>query len=344
MYDLSSLEGKKILVTGGSGSIGYLLVKVILLKGNALTVRILSNDEDGLHSMGQELSIPSKGKLRLLLGDIRDKERLVKAAEGIDIIFHLAALKHVYLSEYNPFESVNTNVIGTQNIIDAAIANDVDKVILSSSDKAANPSSVLGATKLLSEKLITAANMIKGNRKTTFSSIRFGNVLGSRGSVLRLLEQNIRAKRRIGLTHPDMTRFVITPERAISSLVHVLEIMQGGEVFVFKMPSVKVSDLFSVVLKKHSDNHAVSNFETLGVRPGEKIHEDLITEEESYRTIEMPDLFILVPTIPELCSNLTYYYKNLGAFNGQSSYSSREPESILTQGEILKLLSEIDAN
>ena len=345
MYDLSFLHDKIVLISGGSGSIGKYLVKVILQYSEVKALRILSNDEDALHTMNQETygSHESKSKIRLLLGDIRDKERLIKASEGVDVIFHLAALKHVHISEYNPFESVHTNVIGTQNIIDAAIINNVGRVILSSSDKAANPSNVLGATKLLSEKLITAANTIKGMKRTTFSSVRFGNVLGSRGSVIHSIEQDIRAKRRVRLTHRDMTRFVISPESAVLLLFRSIDLMKGGEIFVFKMPSVRIYDLCLEILRMCIVNDENNKFEILGIRPGEKLHEDLISEEESLRTVELADMYVVLPTIPELYNSLSQYYISIGATNASymGSYSSRASSNILIKEDIRRLISEM---
>jgi UDP-N-acetylglucosamine 4,6-dehydratase len=346
MYDLSFLENKKILITGGSGSIGSELITTLLQHSSVDTIRILSNDEDGLHRL-QQLAGPGKQKLRLLLGDIRDKERLMRASEQVDIIFHLAALKHIYLSEFTPFESVYTNVIGTQNVIDAGMASDVEKVILSSSDKAANPSSVLGATKLLAEKLITAANIAKGRRNTIFSSVRFGNILGSRGSIIHSLRQDLLANRKLRLTHPEMTRFIMHTEEAISSLFHALDVMQGGEVFVFKMPTVKISDLLSAFLKKHRGDMRnmgdESEFEILGSRPGEKLHEDLVTEEESSHTLELSDMYIIIPTIPDLSSNLLRHYKKLGGKQADfRTFSSRESSYALSRSEISDLIFKID--
>lgn len=346
MSDFSFLDDKKILVTGGSGTVGFELVKRLALHTNAKIIRVLTNDENGLHVTGSQFS--SHQNLRLLLGDVRDKARLVRAFEDIDVVFHLAALKHVYLSEYNPFESVSTNVIGTQNVIDAALINNVEKVILTSSDKAANPGSVLGATKLLAEKLMASANFIKGKNRTMFSSVRFGNVLGSRGSVVPMIRQQLEAGRKIGLTHPDMTRFVMSVDDAIDLLLKVSYMMRGGEVFVFKMAAVRIPDLFSVVARRLSDANLVPEnnqdieFDIIGAKPGEKLHEDLYTEEESRRTWELNDMYVIIPNIPDISDDLITYYTTLGAKRAPvASYSSKMGKMLDSKG-IDQLISKIE--
>lgn len=346
MSDFTFLDDKQVLITGGSGTVGLELIKKLALHTNAKAIRVLTNDENGLHTTGSQLS--SHQNLRLLLGDVRDKARLMRAFEDIDVVFHLAALKHVYLSEYNPFESVSTNVIGTQNVIDAALMNNVEKVILTSSDKAANPSSTLGATKLLAEKLITSANFIKGKTKTIFSSVRFGNVLGSRGSVVPMIRQQLEAGRKIGLTHPDMTRFVMSLDDAINLLLRASYIMRGGEVFVFKMASVRIPDLFSTVAKRLSDVNSVleSNqeieFDIIGTKPGEKLHEDLYTEEESRRTWELDDMYVIIPNIPDLSDELIAYYTTLGAKRAPVAPYSSKMGKILDSKDIDRLISKIE--
>lgn len=344
MSDISFLDEKKILVTGGSGTIGQELINTLALQSNAKVIRVLTNDENGLHTIGSHLA--SQKNVRLLLGDVRDKTRLVRAFEDIDVVYHLAALKHVYLSEYNPFESVNTNVIGTENVIDAAITNNVEKVILTSSDKAANPSSVLGASKLLAEKLVTAANIVKGQTRTIFSSVRFGNVLGSRGSVVPLIKQQLESGKKVGLTHPDMTRFVMRSEDAVNLLLRSSNVMHGGEVFVFKMDAVKIPDLFSTVVKHLNGNSNIENeeieFELIGTKPGEKLHEDLYTEEESRRTIELSDMFVIIPNIPDLEESLVAYYTTLGAKRVHIGPYNSKMGNMLDANGIRKLISGIE--
>lgn len=341
MSTFSFLDNKKILVTGGSGTIGQELIKTLALHSNAKVVRILTNDENSLHNVGSQIA--SQKNIRLLLGDVRDKARLVRAFEDIDIVFHLAALKHVYLTEYNPFEAVNTNVIGTENVIDAAISNGVEKVILTSSDKAANPSSVLGASKLLAEKLITAANLMKGQSKTIFSSVRFGNVLGSRGSVVPLIKQQLESGGRPKLTHPDMTRFIMQSEDAVRLLLNAANVMHGGEVFVFKMNAVKIPDLFSTVARfitSEAEDKEIE-FEIIGTKPGEKLHEDLYTEEESRRTLELSEMYVIIPNIPDLEELLVAYYTTLGAKRVPVGAYNSKMGNMLDAKSISKLISQI---
>lgn len=344
MYNgLSFLDDKKILVTGGSGTVGYELVKTLALNSKAKAIRVLSNDENGLYTVRSLLN--SQYNLRFLIGDVRDKPRLIRAFEAIDVVFHLGGLKHVDLSEYNPFESVSTNVIGTENVIEAAIVNNVEKVILTSSDKAANPSSVLGASKLLAEKLLTAANIMRGQKRTIFSSVRFGNVLGSRGSLLHLIKHQLQYKKRVSLTHPDMTRFIMHVGDANTLLLRASHLMHGGEVFVFKMNAVRITDLFSTIIEHISDSNKDTDeveFDIIGIRPGEKLHEDLYTEEESRRTLELSDMYVIIPNIPDLTENLTQYYIRLGAkVVPIAPYNSNQQGDMLDKKDISKLISEI---
>src|SRR4030042_3273823 len=221
-----AFKNKKILVTGGTGCIGSEIVKN-LLKYSPAVVRVFSNDEDNTFRMKQELG--DEEKIRFLMGDIRDKERLLLVMENIDIVYHAAALKHVPLCEYNPFEAIKTNVVGTQNVIDAALNSGVEKVISISTDKAVNPVNTMGATKLLSEKLIIDANYYKGVRKTVFSCVRFGNVLFSRGSVIPLFEEQIRQKKPITITDPEMTRFMMSLSDTIELVFKATLLAKGGE-------------------------------------------------------------------------------------------------------------------
>ena len=334
------LERKSILITGGTGSIGIALVRV-LLKFGPKVVRVFSNDEDELYALGQKLE--AHKNLRLLVGDLRDISRLRRAIENIDIVFHLAALKHVPMCEYNPFEAVKTNVMGTQNLIEVAMAEEVEKVIFTSSDKAVSPANVLGATKLLGEKLITAANYYKGPRKTIFSSVRFGNVLGSRGSIIPLLKMQIESYKKVTITDPNMTRFIMPMDRAIELMLKALRIMLGGEVFVFKMPAAKVADLVEVVV----DTHALKGdykpeevkVEVVGARPGEKLYEELMGEEEARRAVELEDIFVVLPHITELFNRLKDYYADMGAKPAElKPYSSRE-SVLLSKEEMKELLT-----
>ncbi len=248
-------KGKKILVTGGTGCIGSEIVKR-LSAYHPKVIRIFSNDEDNTYRMmnelgqGEEKMIHELGNKRFLIGDIRDKERIMLAMEGIDIVYHAAALKHVPLCEYNPFEAIQTNVLGTQNVIEAALTNGVKQVINISTDKAVNPVNTMGATKLLAEKLITDANGYRGLRKTMFSCVRFGNVLFSRGSVIPLFEEQIRQKKPITITDPKMTRFMMSIADTVNLVFKATQMALGGEIFILKMPVIKTGDLADAVIEK----------------------------------------------------------------------------------------------
>ena len=293
------LQNKKILITGGTGSLGRELVHRILQHGPEV-VRIFDVDETEQFEFQHELK-EHEDTVRFLLGDVRDRERLIHAAEDIDIIFHTAALKHVMACEYNPFEAVKTNILGIQNVIDAAIANNVERIIFTSSDKAVNPSNTMGATKLLAERLITAANYYKGKRKCTFSSVRFGNVMGSRGSVIPLFEQQIKAGGPVTITDHGMTRFMMSMSQAVELVFSSAEIAQGGEVFIFKMPTVNIPDLAEVLIEELAPRygHQLEDIDVkiIGTIPGEKMYEELMTEDEATRSLEREDMFIIAPLI-----------------------------------------------
>lgn len=329
-------KNKNVLVTGGAGSVGQELVQEIL-KHYPKVVRVLDIDESRQFEFQQRL----KGfkNVRFLLGDVRDEGRLRYAVEGIDILFHAAALKHVESCEYNPFEAVKTNVVGTQNVIDVAIEEGVGKVIFTSSDKAVNPTNVMGATKLLCERLITAANYYKGARKIVFSSVRFGNVIGSRGSVTPLFKEQIQAGGPLTVTNPNMTRFVMLMSRALELLFKATEMAQGGEVFIFKMPAVKVSDLAKTMVESIAPRcgHPPENIKikVTGSKPGEKMYEELMTEDESKRALETKEMFIVLPEMKELSSKKFRYP---GARLAMSrNYRSNDAE-LLTKEEIKSML------
>jgi FlaA1/EpsC-like NDP-sugar epimerase len=298
---MSIFYNKKILVTGGTGSLGKQLVRYLLTK-QPETVRVFDVDETEQFEFQQELK-GHEESVRFLLGDVRDKERLARAAEDIDIIFHTAALKHVMACEYNPFEAVKTNVIGMQNVIDVAINNNVGKIIFTSSDKAVNPSNTMGATKLLAEKLVTSANYYKGARDCVFSSVRFGNVMGSRGSVIPLFKNQIKAGGPLTVTNPTMTRFMMSMSQAVELVVQSAEMAQGGEVFIFKMPSIKISDLAEVIIEELAPKYSYMSkdigIDIIGAKPGEKMYEELMTEDEASRSLERDDMFIILPEIED---------------------------------------------
>lgn len=285
-------------MTGGSGSIGSRLVARLLELGPEV-VRVLGRDET--KQFHQRQLHGDRPDLRLLIGDIRDRDRLVRALEGIDLVFHCAALKHVESGEYNPFEVTQTNVTGTQNVIDACLQAGVGTMILTSSDKAANPTSVMGASKLLAEKLVTAATNYRGSRPTTFASVRFGNVLGSRGSALELFAGQIAAGGPVTVTDPDMTRFVMSVERAVELAIQAARMARGGEMLVFKMPAARLGDLVAAAIAVHAPRHGrrPQEIETVRVGPrvGEKAFEELMTADEAGRARDIGEMFAVLPAI-----------------------------------------------
>lgn len=287
-------ENKNILVIGGTGTIGQALVKKLIMH-NPRVIRILSRDEFKQYQMQQQLD--GYKNIRFLLGDVREKERIYKAMHGIDIVFDMAALKHVPACEYNPFEAVKTNVLGTQNVIECAIENKVKKVVYASSDKAVSPTNTMGATKLLAERLIASADYWKGGNTPIFDAVRFGNVIGSRGSVVPLWEEQVISKREITVTDPNMTRFMISVGSAVDLTLRACEIAKGGEIFVLKMPVVRLGDLAEVVVEKVCGKYGIPvsdvNIRRIGLRPGEKMYEELMTEDEAQYTIEYEDMFAI---------------------------------------------------
>ena len=338
---------KKILVTGGTGCIGSEIVRR-LLQYKPKVIRIFSNDEDNTFRMMHELGDGSNklmqelGNKRFLIGDIRDTERLTLAMEGMDIVYHAAALKHVPLCEYNPFEAIKTNVLGTQNVIDAALKNGVEKVINISSDKAVNPVSTMGATKLLAEDIIIDANRYRGLRKTIFSSVRFGNVLYSRGSVVPLFEEQIKHKKMITLTNPDMTRFMMSVSDTINLVFKATLLAKGGEIFILKMPVVKIGDLSDVLLETFCEKYGYRKDDIqkriIGLRPGEKMFEELMTEKEVDKAFETDDMFIIPPQVelPSIKPKASDYPN--ARDSELDSYTSRNVKP-LSKEEIKELLS-----
>lgn len=332
-------KNKKILVTGGTGSIGSEIVHS-LLKKDVNVVRILSNDENATFQMQQELR---GSNVRFLIGDIRDKERLRMAMKEIDIVYHAAALKHVPLCEYNPFEAIKTNVLGTQNIIEGALEENVEKVINISTDKAVNPVNTMGATKLLSERLMIDANFYKGRKKTVFSCVRFGNVSFSRGSVIPLFEKQIVNGGPVTITDQSMTRFIMSISKAVELVFKATEMTKGGEVFIFKMPVIRLGDLADVIIKEMAPKYGYKpekiEIRIIGPRPGEKLYEELMTDVESRNALETKEMFIVLPQveIPGLKIEEVMYS---GAKKIQSkSYNSRDVPP-LSKSEIRGLLHE----
>jgi UDP-N-acetylglucosamine 4,6-dehydratase len=279
------LKDKSVLITGGTGSLGQKLVRTLLEKSEARRVIVFSRDELKQSQM-QATFAGIDDSLRFFLGDVRDLARLNLAFRDVDIVIHAAALKQVPLLEYNPFEAIQTNVIGTQNVINAAISQNVHKVLLISTDKAANPANLYGATKLCAERLCISSNAY-ARGQTVLSAVRYGNVLGSRGSLIKLVEE----QRKTGvvlLTHEEMTRFWITLDQGVELVMHALERMIGGEIFIPKIPSMRVGDLLRILAPE-------CEMKVIGIRPGEKLHEVLVTPEEAPHTLKQEKHFVIYP-------------------------------------------------
>jgi UDP-N-acetylglucosamine 4,6-dehydratase len=282
-------NGKSILITGGTGSFGHRYVSTLLEKYKPKRLVIYSRDELKQYEMAQKFK-GHENTLRFFIGDIRDNSRLKEAMRGIDHVIHAAALKHVPIAEYNPMECIKTNVHGAENVIQAALDMNIESVMALSSDKAANPINLYGATKLASDKLFIAANNMSGGR-TKFSVVRYGNVVGSRGSVVPFFEKIIKeGVEVIPITHADMTRFWITLQQGVDFVLTCMERMSGGEIFVPKIPSVRITDLARAM----APNLPI---EIIGIRPGEKLHEIMCPSDDSHLTIEFEDHFVLSPTI-----------------------------------------------
>ncbi len=295
-YMSSFFRDKTILVTGATGSIGSEVSKQ-LLTFKPKAVRLFSRDEHKQYLLQQEMGSRDRDDVRYLLGDVRDFPRLQRAFRGVDYVFHCAAYKHVPFCEYNSYEAVKTNVIGTQNVIDAAIEQGVKRVLLISTDKAANPSNVMGATKLLAEKLMTSAMHAAGSQPIRFASVRFGNVLASRGSVLPLFCEQIRKGGPVTITESDMVRFFMSIPQAVTLTLNSMERMEGGELFILKMPAIRVDDLVDVLVEELSPHFgkkpAAIKKKVIGIRPGEKRSEVLMTEEEAWYASEESNMFVV---------------------------------------------------
>jgi UDP-N-acetylglucosamine 4,6-dehydratase/5-epimerase len=283
---LYELKDKTILITGGTGSFGKKFVSKIL-ETDVKKVIIFSRDELKQFEMAQEYKDP---RIRFFIGDVRDKDRLYRAFEGVDIVVHAAALKQVGICEYNPFEAIKTNIHGAQNIIEAALDRGVERVIALSTDKAANPINLYGATKLASDKLFIAANSYVGNKKTRFAVVRYGNVVGSRGSVVPFFKK-MKQTGKIPITDERMTRFWITLDQGVQFVIDNLGRMKGGEIFVPKIPSMRVVDLAKAIAPE-------CEIEITGIRPGEKLHETMITEDDARRTLSFDTYYVIQPEFP----------------------------------------------
>jgi len=326
------LNNKSILITGGTGSLGKELTKTILEKWpNVKRLVIYSRDEQKQFQMAQEFPEHKYKAIRYFIGDVRDFERLKRAFNGIDFVIHAAAMKHVHIAEYNPDECVKTNVGGAQNVIQAALETNVESVVALSTDKACAPINLYGATKLTSDKLFVAANNIRGQRKIKFSVVRYGNVMGSNGSVIPFF-LNKRKEGVLPITDPNMTRFNISLKEGVDIVLYALYAAWGGELFVPKIPSYKIMDVAKAI-----DSNC--EYKIVGIRPGEKIHEEMITASDSFTTYDLGRYYVILPQVTDW--SLTDYIKQFNAkkvkegFN-YSSGGNTEWESVESLRKLIK--------
>lgn len=331
-------DNKSVLITGGTGSFGRKYVRTLLEQHKPRRIIVFSRDELKQYEMSQEFSAP---QMRYFIGDVRDPERLRQAMRGVDFVIHAAALKQVPAAEYNPMECIKTNVHGAENVIKTAIAEGVEKVMALSTDKAANPINLYGATKLASDKLFVAANNMVGYEKTRFAVVRYGNVVGSRGSVVPFFRKLIsEGAKSLPVTDTRMTRFWITLQEGVDFVIRNFARMHGGEIFVPKIPSVRITDLASAMAPDLEQN-------VIGIRPGEKLHETMCPADDSHLTVEFQDHFVIRPTIKFFRGDVDYLTNNLEE-RGETvtqgfEYSSGTNPHFLTVDEIKAYNARADA-
>ncbi len=326
------LKNKSILITGGTGSFGKKFVKKILEKNNNIKKLIIfSRDELKQYEMAKNFSSKKYPQVRYFIGDVRDKERLERACKDVDYIIHAAALKQVPAAEYNPMEFIKTNIHGASNLIEAAISADVKKIIALSTDKAAAPINLYGATKLCSDKLFIAANNYAGKKNISFSVVRYGNVMNSRGSIIPFFKEEVK-KGFIPITDKRMTRFNITLDESVDFVLNCLKISKGGEIFIPKIPSYKVTDVAKAIDKN-------AKIKIIGIRPGEKIHEEMITVSDSQNTLDVKNFYIILPSGDHELNK--FYYKNFSAKRvpNDFSYNSYKNKNYLSIQDIKSLIN-----
>jgi UDP-N-acetylglucosamine 4,6-dehydratase/5-epimerase len=315
---------KTILVTGGAGSVGTELVRT-LLKLDPQSVVLIDNNEGAIYDLEQDLR---SSKLSTFIADIRDKERIEPLFEGADFVFHLAALKNLPMCESNPYEAVKTNIVGTKNVIDACLRENVKKVIFTSTGKAVKPTTAYGASKLLAERLLTIANVQRRNHVTRFASVRFGNVMGSRGSVLPLFSRQIERGGPVTITHEDMVRPGIFMSQALKLITSVGEHARGGEIFILKMRLFRIAEVAKVMIEelgpKYGHKYGAVKTEMIGIKAGEKLAEQLMTESEQQRTYETNEMFVITPDFKEL-ADVRRFYRDSAAKGEIKPYVSSDP-------------------
>lgn len=328
------LKDKTVLVTGGTGFLGRAVVSR-LMQHNPRSVRVLSRDEVKHYKMQEKLSDRGKEIIRNFVGDVRDADRLKKAVRGADIVIHAAALKRIDMIEYNVDEAIKTNILGTINIVNACLENNVDKAIFISTDKACSPINSYGATKMLGERIFIESNYSKGGSKTKFLCTRYGNVISSTGSVIPLFVDRIKNNQPIPLTDENMTRFVITVDRAVNEVMTAIKLGVGGEIFIPKLQSLRIIDLIEVLKELFNSNSPIKN---IGIRPGEKINEELMNKDESRRSYELEEGYVVPSRIEEYQEDVFYPYLKQSNKVKFTTYNSAG--FLMTREEIKAFLSE----
>lgn len=336
------LSGKTILITGACGTVGSKLVDLLLSDlYNPAEVIGLDNNESEVFFLEQKHL--QDNRATFFLADIRDRDKISRKMKGVDIVFHAAALKHVVLCERSPFEAVQTNINGVQNIIWAASENNVEKVIFTSSDKAVNPTNVMGTSKLMGERIMTAANSNYRGSGPIFASTRFGNVLGSRGSVIPIFHKQIAQGGPVTLTHQDMTRFVMSIDEAAKLVIDSANLAKGGGVFITKMPVLRIKDLAEVMIEELASQYNYGpgdiKIEEIGTKPGEKLYEELMSEEEMRRALELEDYFVVLPAFRGIYRDISYDYDIIVSDKVDNPYNSSNEEP-MTKNEIRSFLQD----
>ncbi len=332
-------KNKRVLITGACGTVGSELTRQLVEEYQALEVVGIDNNESELFFLEQKFS--NNRNTRFAVADIRDGDKLSRVMSGIDIVFHTAALKHVVLCERSPFEAIQTNILGVKNIINAATANKVNRVIFTSSDKAVNPTNVMGTSKLMGERIMTAANSNLRDSNTIFASTRFGNVMGSRGSVIPIFKEQIKNGGPVTLTDPEMTRFIMSIEQAVKLVINSAEIASGGCVFITKMPVIRIKDLAEVMIEELARVYGHSpeeiKIKVIGTKPGEKMYEELMSQEETRRAMELTNYFVVKPAFESLYREIDYTYQDIISNKVTNPYHSGN-ETKLTKAELRNFL------
>lgn len=338
---MSYLSGKKIFITGACGTVGSELVRLLLTDPSYKPAEVVAidNNESQLFFLDQQyLNDP---RAHFFVGDVRDSENLKRMIKGIDVVFHVAALKHVVLCERSPLEALQTNIHGVQNVISAAMENNVEKVIFTSSDKAVNPTNVMGTSKLMGERLMTAANSNSRDGGCIYASTRFGNVMGSNGSVVPIFRRQIAKGGPVTLTHNEMTRFVMSIEEATRLVIDSAAVAQGGEVFITKMPVIRIRDLAEVMIQELAPIYGFNpngiEIIEIGTKPGEKLYEELMSDEETRRAVELKSYFSILPAFRGLYSDIAYDYHDVLSKMVDNPYISAD-EDVLTHDELRAFL------